>query len=271
MNEVMSENSYPKQIWNPLNEDDDLITYISNQGFNLYDSIYPKQYYTEFVFDSEFNSEDFITEEKRLTNEGNINTKNEPDIVDKKVKFNTTNGLRGRKRKDYNDKNKRKVHGKSEKDNILRKLNVKFFSFIIVLANEIVDVLKFKGQFFPLAYTFKQNISKKRLKYLKSLTLGEILCSDISGKFKKYDPNTNKIFFKQVAKNENIRKFFSEKFMTIFNIFIKSQRNIKIGNIDHNLSPNVKMFDDFLLDMKKIYVNDSDLYLEKIKEIIKDF
>ena len=59
--------------------------------------------------------------------------------------------------------------------------------------------------------------------------------------------------------------------MTIFNIFIKSQRNIKIGNIEHNISPEIKMFDDFLLKMKKKYVNDSELYIEKIKEIIKDY
>jgi hypothetical protein len=39
--------------------------------------------------------------------------------------------------------------------------------------------------------------------------------------------------------------------MTIFNFFIENKRNFKIGNIDHNLSPKVKMFDDFLLDMKK--------------------
>jgi hypothetical protein len=59
--------------------------------------------------------------------------------------------------------------------------------------------------------------------------------------------------------------------MTIFNFFIQNKRNIKIGNIDLNLSPKVKMFDDFLSDMKKKYANDSDYYIEKIKEIIKDY
>ena len=272
MNENLSENSFLnfEQILNPLNEDDDLDKYNSNQDFNIYDPIYPMQFgYPGLNF--EFESEGFITEVKRLTSEGTINTKNEHDRFDKKEKFNIINGLRGRKRKDYNDKNRRKVHGKSEKDNILRKVNVKFFSFIIDLANEIVDALKYKEKFFPLAYTFKQNISKKKLNYLKGLTLGEILCSDISGKFKKLPSNKNKIFYQQVIKNENIRKFFSKNFMSVFNIFIKNQRNIKIGNIELNISPKVKMFDDFLLDMKKIYAKDSDLYIEKIKEIIKNY
>ena len=270
----LSENSYLnlEQILNPLNEDDDLEEYNSNQDFNIYDPIFPMQYgYPGLDFEFEF--EDFITEERRLTNESIINTRNEHeyDIFDKKVTFNTTNGLRGRKRKNYNYKNQRKVHGKLDKDNILRKVNVVFFSFIIDLANKIVDVFKFKEKFFPLAYAFKQNISKKRLNYLKGLTLGEILCSDISGKFKKLPSNKNKIFYQQVINNENIRKFFSKNFMSVFNIFIKNQRNIKIGNIELNISPKVKMFDDFLLDMKKIYAKDSDLYIEKIKEIIKNY
>ena len=59
--------------------------------------------------------------------------------------------------------------------------------------------------------------------------------------------------------------------MSVFNIFIENKRNIKIGNIDFNISPEIKMFNDFLLDMKKIYADDSDLYIEKIKEIIKDY
>ena len=274
MNEDLSENSFLnfEQISNPLNEDDDLINFNSNQGINIYDSIYPFQNeYPGPNFDSA--SEYLIIEERRLTSEVIINTENEHehDIVDKKVKFNITNGKRGRKREDNNDKNQRRVHGKSEKDNILRKVNVKFFTFIVALANEIVEVLKFKGKFFPLSYKFKKNISKERLKYLKGLTLGEILCSDISEKFKKHGSNKNKIFYQQVIQNENIRKFFSENFMTIFNFFIQNKRNIKIGNIDLNLSPKVKMFDDFLSEMKKIYVNDSDYYIEKIKEIIKDY
>ena len=59
--------------------------------------------------------------------------------------------------------------------------------------------------------------------------------------------------------------------MTIFNLFIKNQRNIKIGNNDYYLSPSVKMFDDFLLKIEKKYKNDSSLYIERIKEVIKDY
>jgi hypothetical protein len=85
MNEDLSENSClnSEQIWNLFNEDDDLKKYNLNQGFNIYDSIYPIQF--EFPrFDFEFEFEDFITEGRRITSEVTINTKNEHDIVDKK-------------------------------------------------------------------------------------------------------------------------------------------------------------------------------------------
>ena len=59
--------------------------------------------------------------------------------------------------------------------------------------------------------------------------------------------------------------------MTIFKIFIENRRNIKIGNKDYCLSPKIKMFDDFLLEMKNMYINDSSLYIKRIKEFIKDY
>ena len=59
--------------------------------------------------------------------------------------------------------------------------------------------------------------------------------------------------------------------MTIFNIYIKNQRKIKIGDTDYNLSPEIKMFDVFLLKMEKQYKNDSSMYIKRIKEVIKDY
>ena len=270
MNENLNESSYLnlEQISIPLNEEDDLEKYNSSQAFNLYDRNIPIK--KEFP-GLELEAEDFITEEKRLTKESTINFENRDVIFDKKEIFKTTISLRGRKRKNYNDKSQKKTHGKSEKDNILRKVNVKFLSFITDFANEIVAYCNFKGKFLPLAYNFKQKITKKWLEYLKSLTLGELLCNNNKKKKKKHTSNENKTFCQQVIKNENIKKIFSEKYMTIFKIFIENRRNIKIGNNDYCLPPKIKMFDDFLLEMKKMYINDSSLYIKRIKEFIKDY
>jgi predicted Zn-dependent protease len=270
MNESLSENSYLnlEQISIPLNEDDELAKYNSSQTINLHGVNIPINY--EFP-GLELEAKDFITEEKKITKENTINFENGLDMFDKKLVFKTTICSRGRKGKNYNDKSQKKVHGKLEKDNILRKVNVFFLSFIIKFSNEIVGFFKFKKKFIPLSYSFKQKITKEWREYLKGLTLGELLCNNISEKWKKHKYNENKAFYEKVKKNENIRKIFSENYMTIFNLFIKNQRNIKIGNNDYYLSPSVKMFDDFLLKIEKKYKNDSSLYIERIKEVIKDY
>ena len=60
--------------------------------------------------------------------------------------------------------------------------------------------------------------------------------------------------------------------MIIFNIFLKSQRVIKVGDADLYLSPKIMMFDIFLLNIKNMYkIDDASLYIQKIKEVIEDY
>ena len=60
--------------------------------------------------------------------------------------------------------------------------------------------------------------------------------------------------------------------MIIFNIFLKSQRVIKVGDADLYLSPKIMMFDIFLLNIKNIYkIDDATFYIQKIKEVIEDY
>lgn len=206
------------------------------------------------------------TEEKSLkTLEGNS------DMIDRKeIKFKIINSKRGRKNMGRIYIDQKKSHDKTSKDNILRKFNVNFLNFIIGFANEIVIYFGFEGKFINFSYDFKKNITKKSLKKLKSLTFGKLLCNDISKKWKNHSSNENEIFYNQVIEKENIKKIFSEKYTTIMDIFVKSKRNIKIGDTDFYLSPEIKMFDDFLLNIENKYEKDG-LYIEKIKEVIKDY
>lgn len=193
----------------------------------------------------------------------------EPDLISKKRKlFKTTS--RGRKSKDGIKMGPTKIHNKASKDNILRKFNINSINFSIRLANKIVADFGFEGNFIDLDYNFKKNITKKALKKIKSLTFGELLCKNISKKFRTHSSNENEILYKIVIQNENIKKFFSEKYMSILGIFLKNQRNIKVGNYDICLSPEIEMFDSFLSNIKNKYQND-DSYIEKIQEVIKDY
>ena len=197
---------------------------------------------------------------------------NEPDIIIRRPIFNTRNYLRGRKRKGSVNIGQIKIHDKISKDNILRNFNVCLMNFVIEFANEIVKYFGFEGKFIDLDYSFKKNITKQSLIKLKSLTFGELLCKNISKKWKKLSSNENKKLYEQVIKNENIEKMFSQKYITILNIFLKSQRNIKVGDADFYLSPKIMMFDTFLLDIKNKYkIDDTSLYIQKIKEVVKDY
>jgi hypothetical protein len=93
------------------------------------------------------------------------------DIISRKRKlFNTTS--RGRETKIGQSK----IHKKSDKDNVLRKVKVRFLNFVIELANIIVAYFGFKGKFIDLEQNFKINVSKRLFKKLKSYTFEQLLC-----------------------------------------------------------------------------------------------
>ena len=269
MDEYPEEIFYPneEQNWIFTNQNKNLKIYNSRQVINLYDFNIPI-YYELPCPEPEDTDITIPSTEKEFTEI----LPGEPDIIIRKEIFKTRNYLRGRKRKGSVDIGQIKIHDKISKDNILRKFNVCLLTFVIELANAIVEYFGFEGKFIDLDYSFKKNITKQSLLKLKSLTFGELLCKNISKKWKKLSSNENKKLYEQVIKNENIEKMFSQKYMTIFNIFLKSQRNIKVGDADFYLSPKVMMFDTFLLSIKNKYKNDdTSLYIQKIKEIIKDY
>lgn len=230
---------------------------IYSQTINHYDINIPIDYYLPWT---EPDDEDSITP---FINE-------ESDIMPKKEIFKTKKYSRGRKRERSFDKDKTKIHSKLSKDNIQRKFNVFFLNYVVLLSNEIVAYFGYQKKFFKLEYKFKKNITQKSLKELKSLTFGELLRKNISQKWRKHSSNENIELYTQVIENENIKKIFSEKYLTIFKIFINNQRNIKLGEVDFYLPPRVKMFDTFLLNIKNKYPND-ELYLEKINIVVKDY
>ena len=269
MSEYPDERFYPhlEQNWISINQDKNLKIYNSSQAINLYDFTIP------ILCELPCPEPDDIDIIIPSTEEENTEISNgESEIIIKKALFKTRTFLRGRKRNGNVDIGQIKIHDKISKDNILRKLNVCFLNFAIELANEIVQYFRFDGKFIDLGYNFKKNITKKSLKKLKSLTFGDLLRKDISKKWKKLSSDANRKFYDQVIKNENIEKFFSQKYMTIFKIFLESQRNIKVADVDYYLPPKIMMFDAFLLSIKNKYnIDETSSYIIKIKEVIEEY
>ena len=119
---------------------------------------------------------DITNTEERISNEENS------VLAEIRQKFFVENKKRGRK----NKKEGKKIHDKNTIDNLLRKVQVHYLSFIIKFLNTILLILNKKNiRFKKLDYKFKQNVRKDFVDILKKSNIGEIISSKISGKYKK--------------------------------------------------------------------------------------
>ena len=227
-----------------------------------------------------FEGEELELNEKDINNlyfyEKNKNIKNLFNVEK------TNKILRGRKRKNSSIKNINKIpHGKNSLDNILRKIQVHYMSFLPLSLNDILKQLNIDLEFCKLDYNFKKIVNKKTFKLLKSKTIGDIIKSTISRKYsrtndkKKYNMNIcDKI--NQTKYNEVLNNILSINYLKFFNtIYCKDYGDKKIINLkdygldmDITLSEKVKTLSDLL---KKSGENADKEYLKNIKECIEQY
>ena len=175
----------------------------------------------------------------------------------------------GKKRKD-NEKNLI-FHDRNRTDNLLRKIQVHYLSFIVSYLNDILKNLNYKKKFLKLNYKFKSNINKNFVDSLKKKNIGDIISTEISVKYKNKDKNINKELYEKIKDNDVLNKIFEDNYLKLFRqVYYKSRKKINLKEYGLNkeiiLSKNVKMVDDLLK-------NNNDLdEIKKIKEsIIKNF
>ena len=165
-----------------------------------------------------------------------------------------TKKKRGRgKQNEQNDSNAKenKIHDKFSTDNLLRKIQVHYLSFIISFLNDILKNLNYSHRFLKLDYEFKKNVNKSFVECLKGKSIGEIICNKISSKYRKQDENNNKNIYEEIQKDEVLNKILSENYLKLFQkIYYKSNIiiNLKEYGLDKDifLSKDVKMYKDLL-------------------------
>jgi len=180
----------------------------------------------------------------------------------KKETFVKFNKKRGRvKHKKIN-----KIHDKHTIDNVLRKIQVNYMTFLTSFINEILKNLNFNERFLKLDYNFKKNINKDFFEYLKTKNIGEIICSKISDKYKKVKKNNRNILEKIKEKNnkenEVIINILSENYFDFFwKIYYKSSKliNLKEYGLDKEiiLSDKVIMYKDLLKKNEELDPNEN--------------
>ena len=189
-------------------------------------------------------------------------------FVDKNKFINKKRGRQIKETNSSNNKNKPKVHDKFSTDNLLRKIQVHYISFIIAAINSILKNLGYKEEFLKLDYEAKKNVSRNYFEILKKSTLSDIICNHISKKYKEKEININQTIYVNIQQNEVLRNLLNENYLIFFRTFYyKSQRNINLEkyglNIEINLNKDVKMFKDLIKDIKDDDVNNKK-YIEEI-------
>ena len=228
---------------------------------------------------------------KTLTISEKENSIKKEDIFYKKINFKIMlYRKRGRKENEKtSQKLNKKFHGSSDFDNIQRKIQVHFITFLIQFANDIVTNILGNNKnchFIDIKYKIKKIVNHDYVESLKQLKYSDILQKAISPKNRKFDENSNKkLYEKLIKESELIRKIFDKKYLYIFQKYyfgIKDNENetyfdginIKLSNktkpFTHLLRKNEKEKDKFNNVVKDVYFSDLNYLIGK-KFVTKNF
>ena len=169
--------------------------------------------------------------------------------------------------------NKHGVHGSDSFDNIERKIQVHFLTFLINFCNDAL-----KTEYEHSKYTFKQinyrdkaRIIISYIQQLKYSNIKDILNLEISNKYKNYQRNANKDLLNKVESSDWLDKLFQMNWIELFNYYYNNEKplnKIIFENKEIFLSYETKSF-YFLLKKyknlrqkivgvaKNVYLNDS--------------
>ena len=170
---------------------------------------------------------------------------------------------------------RKKGHSKFEKDNIMKKINIHFISFIVKYVNYNIKRLLTKNHpiFTNLSYNFKKNINNTNFYELKKKTIGEVLKNEGSNKNKRngiYLKDDNEKIFNLVY-NTKLKELLDMNYIKFFRqIYVKSpgENNSEIVK-NYNYPKNIIFFEDFLeLEAAKDKIN-GEIYKERLKYICK--
>ena len=182
-------------------------------------------------------------------------TENKLSSNDNKIIFKITyKELCGRKRKKNNKYYK--IHDKNSKDNILRKITVNYFQFIIFFLNSYIQCSNLgtneNYEFKKFDYKYIKVINKQRILDNMSRTISQLIKDiPISRKNKKFDKEHNKKLVKYYSEmSGTIKNILEGNFLSLFPVYYKSKREINLSEFGKNseliLSDNVKLYKDLI-------------------------
>jgi hypothetical protein len=154
---------------------------------------------------------------------------------------------RGRKPK----KLSKRIHNALDQDNIIRKIQVHFLSFIIFFCNDLIQTILPNNKdlvFKNIVYEIKKTVNHAYIENLKSKSIGDILQLKASPKNKKFNDNINKIIFDKICTlNPFLKKFFEISYLDMFNnYYCRNEREIDVEGYHVKLSNRTRLFVDLI-------------------------
>ena len=196
---------------------------------------------------------------------------NREDIFSKTINFKTTlRQKRGRKEKEGKKKKNNKCHCSDDFDNIQRKIQVNFISFLVRLANDALKSVfgqKTIYNFKHVDYELKKIVNHNYIEFLKKCKYSDILKMKISPKNKKFEGDSNKKTFLEVCmRSDKLKKIFDKKYLYIFQNyycnFLNEKNEINLEGLKMTLSSKTKTISNLLEK------NESNK--EKFKNVVRD-
>ena len=172
---------------------------------------------------------------------------------------------RGRKKDIFKKKivnnEQMRFHNRNSIDNIIRKVQVHFISFIVSFLNEILLYLDIPYQFLKLDYKFKSKTNKKFVDSLKDKSIKDIISNQISDKYKGKNKLYNQNICNYIIGNNVMKAILEDNYSNLFyKIYYKSNKIIDLQEYGLNekitLSEKVEMYQDLIKRCKNLDVND---------------
>ena len=157
-----------------------------------------------------------------------------------------------RGRKTFSE-NQKRVHGNNTFDNIERKIQVHFLTFLINFSNDALKTeYKYSNYSFKqINYKDKTTINQVYTSFLKRSSIKDILKFEISDKYKRYNKNSNKELLEKVISSSTwLSNLFNMKYLKLFNYYYYNKeeplKKIIFENKEIILSPKTKSFYELL-------------------------
>ena len=216
--------------------------------------------------------------------EKNIISNNYKFVISKKIPRGQKIQINNAYKKNY------KVHSKTDLDNVIRKVQVHFISFIINLSNDIIRTIlgnRKRLKFINIDYKIKQIINYEHLKNLKDKNIEYILKKNVSPKSRSFRKYHNRLIYCLITKysNKDVKDYFKAyseiNYLKLFKIYYEtrteSKHKIEINGKEIKLSDKTKFFDELLNKyndnkiMQKLLINYTKRAYFSIKETNKRF